>query len=69
MTPSLSPALRFGYRFEIPLLAQSVIMIVTMFALVELCVRTKNRNTIGSIKNRYFFGKSPSRCVYRQDFQ
>lgn len=32
-------------------------MIVTMFALVELCVRTKNRNVIGSIKNRYFFGK------------
>ena len=51
--------IRFGHPFEIPLLAQSIIMIITMLGLVELCVRVKNRNVIGSgsIKNRYFFGK------------
>ncbi|GFO24083.1 Pq-loop repeat-containing protein 1 [Plakobranchus ocellatus] len=44
----------FGKRFELPLLAQSVIMIVTMMVLVELCVRVKKRNEIIASKQRRF---------------
>ncbi|RUS69929.1 hypothetical protein EGW08_022313 [Elysia chlorotica] len=47
----------FGKRFEFPLLAQSVIMIVTMMVLVELCVRVKNRNEIIAAKQRKFIGE------------
>jgi len=43
----------FGNPFEIALVAQSVIMIITMLALVELYVRTKNRNA--SRQARHFF--------------
>jgi len=49
----------FGHPFELPLLFQSIIMIFTMLALVELCVRTKNRNLIaGNKKNLLFFDSS-----------
>ena len=32
----------FGHWFEYPLLAQSVIMIITMLIMLELCIRVKN---------------------------
>ncbi|ESO95005.1 hypothetical protein LOTGIDRAFT_117571 [Lottia gigantea] len=48
----------FGKHFELPLLAQSFIMVVTMMALVELCVRVKRETEIVSAKQRRFLGKS-----------
>jgi len=44
----------FGHPFEIPLLVQSVVMILTMFAMLELCVRVKQKNSIVPVKSRYF---------------
>ncbi|XP_067940939.1 solute carrier family 66 member 2-like isoform X3 [Watersipora subatra] len=36
----------FGKRFEAPLLAQSILMIAAMLAMVEVCVRVKNKSEI-----------------------
>ncbi|XP_076339040.1 solute carrier family 66 member 2 isoform X2 [Tachypleus tridentatus] len=36
----------FGHPFELPLLIQSVIMILTMLSLIHLCVRVKNKGEI-----------------------
>ena len=50
----------FGHPFELPLLTQSVIMIICMLIMLELCIRVKGENQIGvtsSIKKR-FSGKS-----------
>ena len=33
---------RFGKRYELPLLIQSVIMIATMLAMMHICVRVKD---------------------------
>ena len=37
---------RFGKHFELPLLAQSILMILAMMAMVEVCVRVKNQSEI-----------------------
>ncbi|XP_064599231.1 solute carrier family 66 member 2-like isoform X1 [Liolophura sinensis] len=44
----------FGKRFELPLLAQSVVMIITMLALVQVCVQTKSSSEILGSKPRTF---------------
>ncbi|XP_055892102.1 solute carrier family 66 member 2-like isoform X2 [Biomphalaria glabrata] len=44
----------FGKHYELPLLAQSIIMIITMLVLVQLCVDVKNRTEIISSKQRKF---------------
>ncbi|KAH9499721.1 hypothetical protein Btru_077659 [Bulinus truncatus] len=44
----------FGKHYELPLLAQSVIMIITMLVLVQLCVDVKSRMEIISSKQRRF---------------
>ncbi|KAJ8680710.1 hypothetical protein QAD02_016497 [Eretmocerus hayati] len=36
----------FGHRFEIPLLIQSVLMIITMFFMVKVCVDVRNQQQI-----------------------
>ncbi|XP_013382671.1 PQ-loop repeat-containing protein 1 isoform X1 [Lingula anatina] len=36
----------FGKHFELPLLAQSIVMIFCMLSMIELCVRVKNRSEI-----------------------
>ncbi|CAL1544814.1 unnamed protein product [Lymnaea stagnalis] len=48
----------FGKHFELPLLAQSIIMIFTMLILVQLCVDVKSRTEIISSKQRRFTGGS-----------
>lgn len=48
---------RFGRHFELPLLAQSVVMIVTMFAMVHLCTVVKAKSEIIASKPRVFGGK------------
>lgn len=58
----------FGKRFELPLLAQSVIMIVTMMVLVELCVRVKNRSEIIASKQRKFIDMDPAHFWNWTDF-
>ncbi|XP_046334948.1 solute carrier family 66 member 2-like isoform X1 [Haliotis rufescens] len=44
----------FGKHFELPLLAQSIIMTGTMMLMVRLCVNIKHKSEIISSKPRYF---------------
>lgn len=44
----------FGRHFELPLLAQSIIMVFTMLALTEICVRVKHRSEILASKEHKF---------------
>nr|XP_046911277.1 uncharacterized protein LOC124492429 isoform X2 [Dermatophagoides farinae] len=44
----------FGKHFETALLIQSIVMILAMFFLLELCVRVRNSNLIIQQKRRYF---------------
>ncbi|XP_074645468.1 solute carrier family 66 member 2-like isoform X2 [Tubulanus polymorphus] len=44
----------FGKHFELPLVAQSIIMIITMLLLVRLCTEVKNRNEIISARSHTF---------------
>ncbi|XP_059164921.1 solute carrier family 66 member 2-like isoform X2 [Physella acuta] len=50
----------FGKHFELPLLAQSIIMIFTMLILVQLCVDVKSRMEIISSKPRRFTDFDPA---------
>jgi hypothetical protein len=56
----------FGHPFELPLLAQSVIMIITMLIMLELCIRVKAENlrasSMLSTPYRRFIGKSSKNC-------
>ncbi|XP_074645467.1 solute carrier family 66 member 2-like isoform X1 [Tubulanus polymorphus] len=49
----------FGKHFELPLVAQSIIMIITMLLLVRLCTEVKNRNEIISARSHTFLDASP----------
>lgn len=53
-------AFRFGHPFELPLLAQSGIMIVSMLVMLELCTRIKRESEL-TAKRRKFTGKN---CLY-----
>ena len=44
----------FGKRYEMPLLLQSILMIVTMFVMIKLCVTVQNRNQIIKARERVF---------------
>ncbi|GLV37797.1 uncharacterized protein CBL_06501 [Carabus blaptoides fortunei] len=44
----------FGKRFEYPLLIQSIIMNVTMFIMIHLCVQVRNKNKIVQARSRVF---------------
>ncbi|XP_052230126.1 solute carrier family 66 member 2-like isoform X2 [Dreissena polymorpha] len=44
----------FGKRFELPLLAQSVIMTFTMLALVHLCVTVKHKGELIKSRQHHF---------------
>ena len=50
------PCGRMGHPFELPLLAQSVIMNVVMLLLVHVCVTVKARQQIVKHKERTFTG-------------
>ncbi|XP_076233977.1 solute carrier family 66 member 2 isoform X2 [Calliopsis andreniformis] len=44
----------FGKHYEIPLLLQSILMIITMFIMIKLCVTLQNRNQIIKTRERVF---------------
>ncbi|XP_021358286.1 PQ-loop repeat-containing protein 1-like isoform X2 [Mizuhopecten yessoensis] len=44
----------FGKHFELPLLAQSVIMVFTMMMMMRLCVQMKNKSEIVASKQHQF---------------
>jgi len=46
---------RFGHPFEIPLLIQSIVMNITMFAMIQLCVNVQQRSELGT-RRRSFAG-------------
>ncbi len=47
---------RFGVHYELPLLAQSIIMIVCMTVMIQLCVRVGNEG-ISPIVHKSFWSK------------
>lgn len=47
---------RFFKRFELPLLAQSLVMNLTMFLMIHLCVKVKRNNSILKTRDRVFTG-------------
>ncbi|XP_066149811.1 solute carrier family 66 member 2 isoform X1 [Euwallacea fornicatus] len=48
----------FGKHFEYPLLMQSIIMTVTMFAMIHLCVQTRNKSELQQARRRIFTASS-----------
>ncbi|XP_074111915.1 solute carrier family 66 member 2 isoform X2 [Cotesia typhae] len=44
----------FGKRFELPLLFQSILMIITMLFMIKLCVNINSKNQIIKLKDRVF---------------
>lgn len=48
--------LRFGLHYEYPLLIQSLVMNVTMFMMIHLCVKVRNRNQLAQARQRIFTG-------------
>ncbi|XP_054165387.1 solute carrier family 66 member 2-like isoform X2 [Oppia nitens] len=48
----------FGRHFETPLLVQSIVMIIAMILLIELCIRTNNKDLLIPNKNRFFIESS-----------
>lgn len=47
---------RFGKRYELPLLFQSIVMNATMLLMIKLCVQMRNRNVALKGKDRVFTG-------------
>lgn len=47
---------RFSKRFELPLLVQSIVMNLTMFLMIHLCVKVKRANAIMKTRDRVFTG-------------
>ncbi|XP_033228391.1 solute carrier family 66 member 2 isoform X2 [Belonocnema kinseyi] len=44
----------FGKRFELPLLLQSILMIITMLMMIRLCVNVRSKNQIIKSRERVF---------------
>lgn len=51
---------RFSSRFELPLLVQSIVMNLTMFLMIHLCVKVKRANAIMKTRDRVFTGMPPA---------
>nr|XP_054748707.1 solute carrier family 66 member 2-like isoform X1 [Lytechinus pictus] len=51
----------FGHPFELPLLAQSIIMIFTMMVVLQLCTRVKSLHSLSSTK-RYITAVDTKPC-------
>lgn len=49
---------RFSKRYELPLVVQSIVMNITMFLMIHLCVRVKRSNAILEAKERVFSGET-----------
>lgn len=48
---------RFGKHYELPLLLQSIFIIVAMFVMIKLCINVQNRTQIIKVKERVLTGK------------
>lgn len=59
----------FGKHFEYPLLAQSLIMNITMFGMIHLCVRVRNRNQLHQARQRIFTDFDAKNFWNWSDFQ
>ncbi|XP_053985130.1 solute carrier family 66 member 2 [Hylaeus anthracinus] len=44
----------FGKHYELPLLLQSIFMIITMFIMIKLCINVQNRNQIIKAREHVF---------------
>lgn len=51
---------RFGKHFEIPLLIQSMVMLVAMFLMIEICIKMRRINSSAPVKQSLFKGKQLS---------
>lgn len=47
---------RFGKRYELPLLIQSLVMTLAMFLMVHLCVTVRRSNQLIRARERTFSG-------------
>jgi len=47
---------RFGKHYELPLLLQSILMILAMFVMIKLCINVQNRTQIIKAKERVLTG-------------
>lgn len=55
---------RFGNQYETPLLIQSIVMNLSMLAIVQLCVNVKHSKQIIRGKDKLFLGKQQSlNCI------
>lgn len=63
---------RFGKHYELPLLIQSILMNITMFALIHLCVSIRRNDQILKGEDRIFTGKQMTnnkrqfRCILKR---
>lgn len=48
---------RFGKHYELPLLLQSLLMILAMFVMIKLCINVQNRTQIIKTKERVLTGE------------
>ncbi len=55
---------RFSERFELPLLIQSIVMNVTMFLMIHLCVKVRRDNAIMKTRDRVFAGNYKDETIY-----
>lgn len=58
------PYFRFGKRYELPLLIQSIVMNVTMFVMIHLCVNVRKKNQIVRSRERIFTGWYANNLYY-----
>lgn len=59
---------RFSSRFELPLLVQSIVMNVTMFLMIHLCVNVRRNNAILKARERVFTGKHINKQLNKFNF-
>ncbi|XP_063700554.1 solute carrier family 66 member 2 isoform X2 [Culicoides brevitarsis] len=59
----------FSKRYELPLVVQSIVMNITMFLMIHLCVRVKRSNAILEAKERVFSDFDASYFWAWTDFQ
>ena len=53
---------RFGKHFEYPLLIQSIVMNIAMFAMIHLCVHVRNANQLLQARQKIFTGTFTTFC-------
>jgi len=56
-TDTIHSLYRFGKHYELPLLLQSILMILAMFVMIKLCINVQNRTQIIKAKERVLTGE------------